>query len=741
MPRAKRWRRCCNYRLGSFDRAWLRGIPLPSPGCHTSLGCVVLGYEEMLVTKRIVMLALIAACLGSASGQEVGAIRQAVVDKPELLAGAIAVTDGRRANDVVWLRLTQAQVPEPSAQALRAWVNNGGTLWTETDAAAVFGLRVLRPTMRELYGHGRRACAPMASPLVAGVNDIWYRLEPTAAFLGPDPRLLALLRVADPTEPPTVAKLVSAELSYGSGRVIHRPSEIHQTRADGKTFEANLRLGSTPSLDEVVIPVETLTATQKRCAETVALVAKPEQAADLKNRLLSVFLAYRLWWAEHLTNSGKFDDALAQLRAVAADLPQDPDVYLAVAHWNERQNRQEAADQARGQATAAYAAAKRAMPSADTKRLRVPWSSFVLSVNAAGTAWDKPTRENVALVAARTNHLVALDNYRRGELATAERLWQEAFRSRPDQSLTPFYLGLTYRTWADDPRASGRERVAWYNTAAGWFDATCLLPPTTELDAPALGQARNLAETSRNGAVQSAKEPPDVLARGGFIYRYDAADPRFRTSPLLASLQASFDSAYQGVAQYGVWLDPTEVLLPTDDFALRTMLPSTGVTRQIYPTSATAGRRIYLAGTPLTLDRQCRHEFVRVVCNALTEGGFPPPVWFEVGLASSAENDDYRSRLAGINIRGGRVMSIEQLNDAQNLRSRDALDHCLGQSELMVKALLVRFGPQTVVPFLMSMGWGASPEVAFVNWTGLGQAQFLTAWVNGQFGAPGNGPR
>ena len=265
------------------------------------------------------------------------------------------------------------------------------------------------------------------------------------------------------------------------------------------------------------------------------------------------------------------------------------------------------------------------------------------------------------------------------------------------------------------------------------------MPPSSELDAAALTQARNLAEAARNGAVQSAKEPPDVLARGGFIYRYDAADPRFRTSPLLGALQASFDAAYQGVALYGVWLDPTEVLLPADDFALRTMLPSSGVSRQVYPTSATAGRRIYIAGSPLTIDRQCRHEFVRVVCNALTEGGYAPPVWFEMGLACGAENDDFRARIAATNLRAGRGMTIEQLNDLANLRGRDAVDHCLGQSELMVKALLARYGPQSVVPFLMAMGWGASPEVAFSNWTGGSPQQFLTAWMAGNW--PGGTPR
>jgi hypothetical protein len=165
---------------------------------------------------------------------------------------------------------------------------------------------------------------------------------------------------------------------------------------------------------------------------------------------------------------------------------------------------------------------------------------------------------------------------------------------------------------------------------------------------------------------------------------------------------------------------------------MRGMLPTVGLVRQAFGTSACAGRRIYTVVEPTDAVRQLRHEFFHVMINALTEGGFPPPLWYEEGLAGGSEQSIYQRQTALSDIRGGKVMNIAQMNDANVMFNRDVMDHAFGQAELMVDALLKRFGQNAVVPFLMNLGWGTSPDQAFTQLTGLTQEQYLTAFLTGR---------
>jgi hypothetical protein len=654
--------------------------------------------------------------------------RVTTVDRPEALAPLLAVTDGKRQTDVIWLKLAAAQFDDAAAQALRNWVADGGTVWTETDAAALFGFRVAAPTDRELIGHAKRAGALLASNFTAQVDDVFYSLQRGAAFVTAHDSAVPLLRVMDQTVRPSF-KLVAAELDYGDGQVIHRPGDIQLARGEGKAFDTSLKLLSGTHPDEVIVPVDSLMMARQRCVD--ALAAFPD-AAKAKDQLLNVFLAYRLWWAQHLTRTGRYEDAWQQLKAVAADAQTDPAVYLAVVRWNERQGRVEPARQARVLAQAAYDKVGRQMPGPISHQVRVPWDTFVEGVNLAGAVWDKPVQDQAAALLARTDNLLALDSYHRGDLVAAEKLWQEARQGLAGWAEPSWWLGLTYQTLGDDLRASSRQRAAWYHIADQFFTEATKPSATQAFDTNHIVAAKAWHDAAAVAAAKANREPPDVLVRGNFIYRWDSTDRALNTGPQMSVFQSVLEQSYQTAEAFGVWLEPTEVLICPDANTMAGLLPATGASRQAFGASATAGRRIFVLSQPTNTERQCGHEFMHVLCNALTQGGFPPPQWYEEGLCALAEHDTFQRQLATANLRRGRALTLQQINDPGVMFDRNVMDMAFGQAQLMVDSLLRRWGQGSVVPFLMNLGWGIEPDKAFGQMTNLSQEQFMTAFLAGR---------
>lgn len=670
---------------------------------------------------RLIGLLLLAAT--SAGAQRPAPV---VVSSAAALAPALAGT--RR----VWLRVTAAELSPQQAEQLRAWVTDGGALWTETDAAGLFGFQVDAPARADFYGHGRRACPRGATALMVDVDDVYFHLAPNAALLVSHPSALPLLRVIDGPRPPTQPRYISAALYYGRGQVIHRPAEVHPTRADGRTFETNLNLYTGGADDEVLVPLETLPVAYDRAKEAARLVKRePDKAKPI---LYQVFLAYRLWYAEHLTATGKLEEALAQLSAVAADLPEDPAVYLAVARLNDKLGRTQPAAEARARAKEIYDKLRRQPPAPDAPQLRVPWPVFVGAINAAGAAWENPLPDKVAEVEARTAHLLGLDAYRRHDLDAAQALWDAATRAAANWPLPWFQLGLLHHSRGEDIRQANRTRMAAFTLAGQCFLRAAGAPPTEDFTAESAKNAADWAAAAAALATGLQREPPDAEVRGHFVLRYDGADRRLQVGPLKASLLQALEQAYAATAQWGVYLDDTEVLVYPDALTMRQFLPAEGVTPQAYTNAATVGRRVYTVASSTDIGRLMRHELSHVATNALTEHGLPAPLWVDDGLATAVEQHPTRSQMARINLRRGQYLSIAQLNDATVYYDRAVVDQAFGQSALMVQAFVARWGAEALVDFLKSCGWGEAPATAFQRLTGMSQEQFLAALVQGRFG-------
>ncbi len=79
-------------------------------------------------------------------------------------------------------------------------------------------------------------------------------------------------------------------------------------------------------------------------------------------------------------------------------------------------------------------------------------------------------------------------------------------------------------------------------------------------------------------------------------------------------------------------------------------------------------------------------------------------------------------------------MSIQQINDPEVFFDRRNVDHGHGQAQLMVNALVTRFGQDILVDLARSTGWGETPDAAFRRLTNMTQEQFLTAMVQGRMG-------
>lgn len=673
----------------------------------------------------------LAAPPASAAPTDLAMPKIVAVDTAAALAPALTLTNGKRANDVVWVRLNAGDLRDEAVAQLKSWVASGGALWTETDLVGSFGFKFVKAGERERVGHARRACPLGVSPFMAQVDDVYFQTEANFVYLTGHPSALGLLKVVDPlVEPGRVDKLVCAELTYGEGRVLHRPRQVHQKRGQGEQFERNLMLLSAQRSNEVRLPLEALEEAYRHCVDLSQLTPTVPKA---KAALLSIFEAYRLWWADHLTSTGQFDDALALLKAIAADLPNDPEVYLAVARWNEAQGLADKAAEARAKAKEGFLKLNRAVPAPEARQVRVTWPLFAQSVTEAGAAWDKPSAAGVAQVTARTAYLLGLDRYRAWNFADAEKLWLASYRYAPTWAPSAFALGLLNETRGDEPRQSNRDRLGQYKVASAWFDEAKKPAATAEFDANATLAAQAGSDAAKLQAATLATEPLDVQLAGHFIYRYDATDPGLRVAPLWNTVQRACEGAYQAVAGWGVWLEPTEVLVSTGTLVPRTLLPATLTTKQVYGASATAGRRIYLAAEAPNTDRCARHEFLHVLSNALTGGGFPPPLWCEEGVACAAEMNLQRSQQAQQNLRGrGRVLTLMQLNDPEIVYNRDTGDTALGQAELLANALLRRHGGSGYLSFLLNLGWGNSPEAAFLALTKLSQEEFLNSFLTGR---------
>lgn len=657
---------------------------------------------------------------------------QGATDTPPIVTSAAGLEQRLAQAQALWLRVPAGSLSAPQADALRAWVAAGGILWTDGDVVGLFGFEYVAATAAETIGHGRLACAVGSTPLTTGVNDVFYRLGEGAVLLTGHPAALPLLRVVDPPLPYNAPRFPAAALWYGRGQVVHRPAEIHLGRLEGARFDANLKRGAVPADDEVALPVETLAIAQDRAVQAAGLAKK--KPAEAKPILYQIFLAYRLWYAEHLTATQKLDEALAQLSAVAADLPDDPAVYLAVARLNDALGRAAEAAAARDKAFARYKELKRDPPRLDARQVRVPWAVFVECINAAGKAFENPTRETADLVAARTGYLLGLDAYRRNDLDGAEELWQDAADRAPAWPLPRFQIGLSGFSRGMDIHQPNRRRLAALNRSLQAFQFCATAAASTEFPQPAARNAADWAQVATALGRKLAIEPPDAELRGHFILRYDAADRRLQMGPLFEQIFRAFETAWQLTTQWGIYLDDTEVLVYPDTATMRSAMVGALPQQQAFASAATSGRRIYTAARATDASRIARHEFTHVVSNALTEGGVAPPLWFEEGLATVMEDDQTRMQLANVALHRGEALNMTQLNDPTIFYQLNVADISYGESALLVRAMVQQFGVGVIVRYLQACGWGQPQAAALQALTGLTPDQLLAAYVQGRLG-------
>lgn len=633
---------------------------------------------------------------------------------------------------LIRVQLPAAALDEQQARLLRGWVELGGTALVESDAARWFGFETAVPTNREKLAHGRRAAPLGALPLLNGVEDVYCRLDADDVLLVSHPSALPLLRVYDPVVDYPAPRYLAAEVPWGQGTVVCLPSNLHLERSDGAVFAAALARYERRTMDDATVPIETLTIARDRLAEARRLLAdKPAEAQKL---LDGVWLAYRLWYGDYLITAGNLEQATTILSGVAQELPEDPAVYLAVARLNDSLARPTQAAEARQRAAARYKELGREAPKPDAAQVRVPWAIFAESVTAMGQAWEQPTAAELDRALARTDFVLGLDRYRRVNLTDAAMYWREAQQLYDAWPLPSYYLGLLNYAQGQDLKRASRDRAASYTYAAGWFARLAEAKPSAEFPAPSIEGTEAWRAAAEAAAAVARQEPPAVVLLPGIILRYNDANPGFSAGPLAESLRQAFAEAYRRVTAYRVWPDDLEVLCYDTTAEMTAHLPETGVGRQAFSQGATVGRRVYTVAQTDNLNRLARHHVMHAMCNALTEDGLPAPIWFQEGLAWSSQQHLLQSQLARTNLGRGQVMSVAQLNSPDFFYDRRQVDHSYGQSQLMVEALIQRFGVEFPVDYLRLLGWGTAPEPALQALTELTQEQFLAAFLQGRLG-------
>ena len=634
--------------------------------------------------------------------------------------------------DIVDLTLSIADLSDDQRDALRLWVERGGTLATRTDVIRLFGFQVANVGDAERRIHGRRVTPIDALPLMVGLRDVWLALPAEGRLLVSHPTALPLLAIADPPLVHREPRYAAALLYWGRGQVLHVGGVPHPTRGQAEQWMAGLATCCNRLVDEAQLPLETLRIAQQRLDEARRdFKRKPE---DAKQTLNQVFLAFRLWYGDELTARGDYDRANSVLSSVAQELPEDPAVYLAVARLNEALGRTQPAAEARELAAQRYQALKRDPPGPDAAQVRVDWSLFAEAVNAVARVWEQPSQAGLNEATARADYLVALDHYRRGRLTEAEALLQAALQLYPNWAPAMHLHGLIALTRGETLSRSSRERAVAYTAAAGWLERASKAPVSAEYSAAQQARAKAWVEAAQPLAARVATEPPDVELRGGVIVRYNAADRRLQVGPLKESLLQAFAEAYQTVGAWGDWPSDVEVLVYDDSLRMSAALPQEGVVPQAFANGAVVGRRIFTSADSGDLFRIARHSMAHVMLNALTEDGLPTPLWFSEGVAWIAQENATQQQLARTNIRRGRVMSIQQINDPEVFYDRRNVDHGHGQAQIMVNALTGRFGQGMITDLPLATGWGETPEAAVQRLTGMTQEQFLAALVQGRMG-------
>ncbi len=667
---------------------------------------------------------LLLASLAAAAAPAQPSVRQ--VRRAEELASAFA------GDAVLWCHLRAGELSAEQQQELRDWVADGGTLWTETDLSALFGFGVIEVQPRERIGRAKRGTPIGSAAFCAQVEEVFYRFGRAGVMLTGHPSAVALLVQVDPPVARRDKAIVAAELWYGRGRVVHRPAEIHESRLQGKQFQANLTTFSPQRDDAVPAPVDQLAlAEQLGWALIPDLDDEPDQA---RRELWRIVLACRLWYAEYLTAIGQYGEALAHLRIVATELPDEPAVYLAVSRLNRKLNRVLPADEAYQKAVEGYQALGLEVPGPDARRVRVPWPTFVATLNAAQAAYDQPSEEKASEVAARLSFLRGLDSWRAGNLEATTQLWTKSAKALPRWALPPYHLGLVQFGLGLEPAQANRARAQQFEAASSLFLRASLLPESAEFPAAAVEAAKAWSEASTKRLVALTNEPPDAEFLRHFIFRYDAGDRRFQAGPTMQQMSAALERAYEAVASLGIWLDPVEVQVYPDRSTMLDHLPAVGATPQVAEMVASAGSRLYCYPAINELSQFSRHELTRIMSHRLTEEGLAPPLWILEGLATGMEQDPRKAQAAKVQMQRGNAMTIAQLNDPNLAYGRQTTDHAFGQSQVMAEALAARFGLDSVVPYLQLVGWGTAPEAAFQQWTGMTQEAFLNALLQNRLG-------
>ncbi|MCC7493667.1 MAG: hypothetical protein IT204_15030 [Fimbriimonadaceae bacterium] len=659
--------------------------------------------------------------------------RAAETTDPVVPAGDLAALQralGERSTAAIWTSLATAAVDRATLTRLQDWVERGGTLWVETDLARSFGFQTAAVTARERWVHGRRAAPRGAWAALGQVDDAYGEVAVEGHLVTAHPNAVPLLQVHDPAVAYPARRYLAALLPWGRGQVVVRPRRFAAVRADGAAFEASLRAALPARLDEAVVPLETLQIAQQRLQQAGAMLRT--EPAEAQKLLASVYLAFRLWYADYLTGSGKLDESTAVLGAVATELPDDPAVYLAVARLNDAAGRPNAAAVARQQASALYQSLQRQPPTPDARQVRVPYPIFATSINAVGSLQQQPTREAVTAAWARTAAWLGLEAYRRNDLVLCEQWWQAAAGALPTWPVLLHQRGLLAVSRGDLLAQPARDRARFYQQAAALFQAAAATAPSPEYPASAREVSQAWLRAATALATSAAADPPAAVVGQGVVVRYHDQDRRLQVGPLLRSQLDAAEEAYRFTTAWGWFAEDLEVLLFEDATALTAALPRDQAGRQAFGQAATVGRRVFLVADPLDLRRYLRHQIGHAAINALTEDGLPGPLWFEEGLASAAQRNGAQMAIASSNFRRGNVLGIEQINNPAVFFDRQLTDHAFGQAQLMTQAFVNRFGVDALALLLQATGWGAGPEEAFRRITALGQQEFLAALLEGR---------
>lgn len=163
------------------------------------------------------------------------------------------------AQKIIWVALSRDDIDIETRKQLRGWINNGGTLWVETDLAELFGFGGLSKAASDSLS-GQAEVARVQDPIVLGLSGeiLNYELDPNGSIikgtLSTISRSMRPLLVQLSTQN-DITTVICAVREYGNGLVILRPMKIDSSSPAGRSFESILNsLSLNPSRYKLQTP-------------------------------------------------------------------------------------------------------------------------------------------------------------------------------------------------------------------------------------------------------------------------------------------------------------------------------------------------------------------------------------------------------------------------------------------------------------------------------------------------------